>query len=92
MLANAAAAFADMSAGDGSHIPGAALSGIQAPVMVVEGELSPKLYHRVVGWLMRQIPNARRGALTGSGHAMMLDRPLELAGMLRDAVRLDGAR
>jgi pimeloyl-ACP methyl ester carboxylesterase len=88
MLANAGAVFADMRAGDIS-LPRQALSNLRPPLAVVQGELSPKLYHRVVRWLMGRVPSASRSVLPGAGHAMMLDRPLELAQLVRDAARTE---
>jgi pimeloyl-ACP methyl ester carboxylesterase len=91
MLRGASAAFADMGAGDGSHIARSEVSSIRSPVTIIGGARSPSLYHRIMDGLLRCLSAPRRVVLEGAGHAMAFDEPLELARSIRVAVSSGGA-
>jgi pimeloyl-ACP methyl ester carboxylesterase len=87
MLGGASAVFADMAAGDGSHIARTDVSSIQTPVTIIGGTLSPSLYHRIRNGLLGLFTEPRQVALEDAGHAMAFDKPLELARLIRVAAR-----
>jgi pimeloyl-ACP methyl ester carboxylesterase len=86
MLGGARAAFADMAAGDGSHIPRADLSAIRCPVTIIGGAKSPSLYRRVMDGLLGLLTEPREFVLEDAGHAVAFDEPLELARSIRAAI------
>ncbi len=57
---------------------------ISAPTLLVKGELSPKIFHRVVDALAQQIPNNEVVTIEGASHGLPLERPDEFnAAVLR---------
>jgi pimeloyl-ACP methyl ester carboxylesterase len=85
MRSNAAALFADLAAGDGSHIPRDQLQTIRCPVTLVVGELSPSWFHRTARALRRDLPEHRFEVIQGAGHALTFDKPSEFVRVARDA-------
>lgn len=51
--------------------------GIRAPVLLVSGEKSIALFHRLTDALERLLPRAERAEIPGASHAMHEDRPSE---------------
>ena len=75
MLANGAAIVHEIGLGTGEHLTTADLGRIQRPTVVLHGDRSDPDFARAARRLARAIPAARLEAVTGSGHAMQVDRP-----------------
>ena len=64
------------------------ISASQVPLLLVRGGLSPVVDDDDVAELLRRRPDARVVLVDDAGHSIQGDRPLELAGMLRDELDL----
>jgi len=62
------------------------LSAITVPLMLVRGGDSPVVDDDDVAELLRRQPTARVEVVSGSGHSIQGDRPLELAALISDFV------
>ncbi len=51
------------------------LGGLRCPVLLLESERSPELFHRILDELEALIPGAERVVLPGTGHAMHTGNP-----------------
>ena len=60
------------------------VSNIQAPVMLCRGALSPVVDDADVAEFLRRQPGTRVEVVEGAGHSIQGDRPLELAGLIRE--------
>jgi pimeloyl-ACP methyl ester carboxylesterase len=50
-------------------------AGVHCPVLLIDGEKSPDMFHRVVAALDTWLPDARRATVRGASHGMNLARP-----------------
>ncbi|HEY1611874.1 MAG TPA: alpha/beta hydrolase [Paraburkholderia sp.] len=50
-------------------------AAIRGPVLLIDGELSPQVFHRTVAALEQWLPDARRATVTGASHGMNLAKP-----------------
>lgn len=50
---------------------------VECPVLLIDGQLSPAVFHRVVAALEAWMPDARRATVNGASHGMNLARPAE---------------
>jgi pimeloyl-ACP methyl ester carboxylesterase len=48
---------------------------VRCPVLLIDGEMSPEVFHRVVAALDTWLPDARRATVAGASHGMNLARP-----------------
>jgi pimeloyl-ACP methyl ester carboxylesterase len=78
MLANASGIFADMAAGDCTHLPLSELTTLSIPVKILLGERSQALYRRVAEDLAARLATAELSVLSGSAHDMTFDQPTGL--------------
>jgi len=61
-----------------------ALGGLSHPLLLARGSLSPVVGNDDVAHLNTLRPDARVVVVDGAGHSIQGDRPVELAGLLRD--------
>jgi pimeloyl-ACP methyl ester carboxylesterase len=59
------------------------LRGLDLPVTIVVGERSQPYFHRIAGHPERLLPSARAHTVAGASHAVHLESPAEVAGLLR---------
>ena len=50
-------------------------AAIRQPALLLEGELSPRLFHLILDELGRCLPNAERAVIQGAPHAVHLGNP-----------------
>lgn len=50
-------------------------AAIHCPVLLIDGELSPQVFHRTVAALAQWLPHARRETVAGASHGMNLAKP-----------------
>ncbi len=62
------------------------VSGLGCPLSLLRGSLSPVVDDADVAELLRRCPDAAVVVVEGAGHSIQGDRPVELAGLLRDAL------
>ncbi|MCU1401421.1 MAG: putative hydrolase [Acidimicrobiales bacterium] len=62
------------------------LGGLQCPVTLVRGSLSPVVDDDDVAEATRRLPHIRVDVVEGAGHSIQGDRPVELAALLREIV------
>jgi len=60
------------------------LSRIRMPVLLVGGERSPRLFHKILDELARQLPYARRILIARAGHAMYVANPRDFESAVRE--------
>jgi len=48
---------------------------VTCPVLLIDGALSPEMFHRAVAALEAWLPDARRASVEGASHGMNLARP-----------------
>jgi pimeloyl-ACP methyl ester carboxylesterase len=60
-----------------------ALKTLKVPVTIVVGELSQPYFHRIARHLRRLLPQAELRSITGASHAVHIDSPSEVAGLLQ---------
>lgn len=65
------------------------LEAIDAPVLIVAGEQSPQVIHRIADALAARLPDVGRAMVPGAGHMVPLTHPDQTAGLI--AVNLDRA-
>jgi pimeloyl-ACP methyl ester carboxylesterase len=63
------------------------LGAVRAPTLVVVGELDKQDFHRIAERLAREIPDATRAVVEGSGHLPSLERPAETSRLVREFLR-----
>lgn len=68
---------------------GGGLEAIDAPVLIIAGEQSPKVIHRIADALADRLADVGRATVPGAGHMLPLTHPDETAGLV--AVNLDRA-
>src|SRR2546423_6920452 len=76
----------------GSIMPGLeelweAVARVKVPLLLVRGSLSPVVDDDDVAELQRRNPDARVVVVEGAGHSIQGDKPIELANLLREALR-----
>jgi pimeloyl-ACP methyl ester carboxylesterase len=86
ILASASGILADLDSGDGEHVDGTRLAGIETPVTIVDARLGPDLFRRSVEDVRTLMPQARHVTLEHSSHIVMLDAREEMLDVLRRAV------
>jgi pimeloyl-ACP methyl ester carboxylesterase len=64
------------------------LSEIEAPVLVIEGELDCEDIRRITSLIERRVPGTRRVVIPGVAHMPNLERPAEVNRLLVDFLRL----
>ncbi|MCU1394587.1 MAG: putative hydrolase [Ilumatobacteraceae bacterium] len=62
------------------------LAGLQCPISVLRGSVSPVVDDADIAEVVRLQPNARIDVVEGAGHSIQGDRPVELAALLREIV------
>lgn len=77
LMANAEGIFADLSSDRSSHLTPEDLRGIDRPIAIVAGELSVPTIRNAVLRLAGLLPQARATTISGAGHALSFDRPVE---------------
>jgi pimeloyl-ACP methyl ester carboxylesterase len=87
MLGGASAAFADMAAGDGSHIARGDVSSIKPAVTIIAGGRSPSLYRRITAGLSSLFSTPPDESSLKVPDTMAFDEPVELARLIRVAAR-----
>ncbi len=65
------------------------LESIHAPVMLISGQQSPPVIHRIAGALAERLPDVGRATVPGAGHMLPITHPEQVAGLI--AVNLDRA-
>jgi pimeloyl-ACP methyl ester carboxylesterase len=83
ILANAAAILAELDVGTGEDLKRKRIGSIQAPVTLVAGGRSDRAFGKAVERLARALPGPDVEQLAGSGHAVQLEQPDELAAIVR---------
>lgn len=63
------------------------LEAIDAPVLIVVGDRSPPVIHRIANALAERLPDVGRATVPGAGHMVPLTHPDQTAGLI--AVNLD---
>lgn len=87
LAAVAAGQLADNAAIDGLGVGIARYAGLQIPVVLRLGELSPSHLRERSEALSETIPHARTVTMPGTGHLAHLDHPALLAATVRDAAQ-----
>jgi pimeloyl-ACP methyl ester carboxylesterase len=62
-------------------------AAIRCPVLLIDGELSPQVFHRTVAALSQWLPDARRSTVAGASHGMNLAKPSAFNQMVDEFVR-----
>jgi pimeloyl-ACP methyl ester carboxylesterase len=62
-------------------------AAIRCPVLLIDGALSPEVFHRTVAALAQWLPDARRETLSGASHGMNLAKPAAFNEMVERFVR-----
>ena len=60
------------------------LSAVQAPTLVVVGELDKRDFHEIADRLAREIPDAEPAVIAHAGHLPSLERPEQTARLVRE--------
>jgi len=64
-----------------------AAAAIRCPALLIDGELSPQVFHRTVAALAQWLPDVRRETVTGASHGMNLAKPAAFNQMIDRFVR-----
>jgi pimeloyl-ACP methyl ester carboxylesterase len=79
MLGNARAVLAELDVHPTGvtfqHVSRRSIASIQAPVMLLLGELSQPLFHRAHAWLLRALPTIHTERIPGASHDIANDAP-----------------
>lgn len=62
-------------------------AAIRSPVLLVDGALSPQVFHRTVAALAQWLPDARRATIDGASHGMNLAKPAAFNRIVDEFVR-----
>jgi pimeloyl-ACP methyl ester carboxylesterase len=60
----------------------AELARVTTPVLLVQGERSPKLFHLILNELELSLPDSERAMIPRAGHSVHIDHPNHLNGVL----------
>jgi pimeloyl-ACP methyl ester carboxylesterase len=84
VLAHADAVAAEQDEEVSLRYPSSAqLRALELPVKIVIGERSQRYFHRIARHLERQLPQSRLQSVSGASHAVHLDAPEKVAGILQ---------
>lgn len=76
--ADAAGTLAELDAGTGEQIHSRDAAGINAPVLLLEGALSQRVFRKASARIAAQLPQAHAQVIPGAGHMMQLDAPADV--------------
>jgi len=77
---------AAMFMGGWSRDPWPLLPKIQCPVLAIEGEKSPNIGLVDIRRAVSLLPQGRYGSVAGAGHLIPMERPAEIAGMIKNFI------